>query len=36
MRILVTAAEQQEIDCALKAYDNVKESLPSDVQIDFT
>ena len=36
MRILVTAAEQQEIDCALKAYDHIKESIPADVQIDFT
>ena len=36
MRILVTAAEQQEIDCALKAYESIKEYLPADVQIDFT
>lgn len=36
MRILVTAAEQQEIDCAIRAYDNIQESLPADVQIDFT
>lgn len=36
MRILVTAAEQQEIDCAIRAYDKIKESLPADMQIDFT
>lgn len=36
MRILLTAAEQQEIDCAKKAYDNIKDSLPADLEIDFT
>ncbi len=36
MRILVTAAEQQEIDCAIKAYDDIKDLLPADVEMDFT
>ena len=36
MRILVTAAEQQEIDCAKRAYDKIKGYLAEDLEIDFT
>jgi len=35
MRILVTAAEQQEIDCALRAYDAAELAGDNEVEIDF-
>lgn len=35
MRILVTAAEQQELDRALRAYAEVEPNIKSDVEIDF-
>ncbi len=35
MRILVTAAEQQELDRALRAYDMVKDGLAGDVDMVF-
>lgn len=35
MRILVTAAEQQEMDCALRAYNEVKEKLDGRVGVTF-
>jgi futalosine hydrolase len=35
MKILVTAAEQQEIDRALKAYESVKDKIAGDVEIVF-
>ena len=32
MKILVTAAEQQEMDRALKAYESVKDKVAGDVE----
>lgn len=35
MRILITAAEQEELDCAIKAYETVKGRLQGRVEADF-
>ena len=36
MNILITAAEQEELDCAIKAYGELKEKLGNEIKFHFT